>query len=66
MVKVKNKKHIGFGGKMLFIPWTERRSNTSIIQEVKIQRLSAHVRDRTMEIFGHITNRQDILDNVTL
>lgn len=41
--------------RMLRIPWTERRTNASIIQELNISEcLSSHVLGRVVRFFGHI------------
>ena len=42
--------------RMLCIPWTARRTNVSILQELNVQRrLSATVRANILKFFGHIT-----------
>lgn len=44
--------------RMLRIPWTARRTNVSILNELNIQdRLSTICRRRILQYFGHITRR---------
>jgi len=46
---------------MLGVPWTEFRTNESILQELGIgQRLSSIVRARILTFFGHVSRRGDV------
>lgn len=47
--------------RMLRIPWTARRTNASILQEISPpQRLSSIVYQRILTFFGHIQRKQDM------
>ena len=44
--------------RMLRIPWTARRTNESIIQELNItERLSTSIQSRILKYFGHVMRR---------
>ena len=53
--------------RMLKIPWTAKRSNDSILQEIDQKRLLARINQQTLNYFGHISRRQgNCLEKVIL
>jgi hypothetical protein len=45
--------------RMLRVSWMERRTNASIMEELKVpNRLSTHVNKRMLQFFGHVVRRE--------
>ncbi len=44
--------------RMLRIPWTARRTNASVLQEISCDRLLTHINRQALSYFGHIARRQ--------
>ena len=53
--------------RMLRVPWTAKRTNLSILEEIGTKRLLDKVNQHTLSYFGHIARRQgECLEKVVL